>query len=153
MEFYMRECDVCKRSKVDQCKNPRLLQPLLIPSQAWQHISMDFIKGLPRSASCNTIFVIIDRFTKYGHFFPITAYYIAQSVASVFFDNVYKLHGLPKTIVSNKDKVFTSLFWQELFGKLGTELHLSSAYHPQTDGQTERLNRCLQTYLRCLYFH
>jgi hypothetical protein len=95
------------------------------------------------------ITVVVDRFFKYAHFFPLKHSYTAQSVAAVFLDNVVKLHGLPKTITSDRDKVFTSTFWKALFQKLDVKLQLSSAYHPQTDGQTEMVNQCLKMYLRC----
>jgi hypothetical protein len=96
------------------------------------------------------ILVIIDRFTKYNHFFPIKHSFTAASIAQIFLDNIVKLHGIPKTIVSDKDKVFTSYFWTEVFKLLHTELKLSSDYHPQTDGQMERVNQCLEMFLHCL---
>jgi transposase InsO family protein len=96
--------------------------------------------------------VIVDRFTKYGHFVPIKHPYTAKTIAKAVFDNVVKLHGLPKTIVSDRDKVFTSVFWKELFSLMVTQLIMSSAYHPQTDGQTERVNQCLEMYLRCAVY-
>ena len=152
VEDFVQQCETCKISKGEHCKYPGLLQPLDIPEQAWQHIAMDFIEGLPKSEGSNVILVIVDRFTKVAHFFAISNHYTAKGVAQVFFDNIYKLHGLPSSIVTDRDKVFTSIFWQELFNRVGTQLHLSTSYHSQTDGQTKRVNRCLETYLRCLCF-
>ena len=104
---------------------------------------MDFIDGLPRSHGKTVIFVIVDRLSKYAHFVALSHPYAAAQVAQAFMDNVYKLHGMPQTIVSDRDRVFISLFWKTLFKLLKTNLHLSTAYHPQTDGQTEVVNRCL----------
>jgi hypothetical protein len=110
---------------------------------------MDFIEGLPLSNGFSAILVVVDRFTKYSHFVPIKHPYLVASIAQVFMDHIVKLHGIPKSIVCDHDKVFTSLFWIELFKLLKTGLKLSSAYHPQTDGQTERVNQCLEMFLRC----
>jgi hypothetical protein len=109
---------------------------------------MDFIDGLPKCGGYSVILVVVDRLTKYSHFIHMKHPYIAVSVAQAFFDNVVKLHGVPKTIVSDRDKVFTSHFWTELFKLVDTQLCLSSAYHAQSDGQTERINQCIETYLR-----
>lgn len=92
--------------------------------------------------------MVVDRFTKYAHFLPLTSHYTSKNEAQVFFENIFKLHGLPNSIVSDRDKVL----WQELFEKIGIGLHMSTAYHPQTDGQTERVNKCLESYLRCMCF-
>jgi hypothetical protein len=96
--------------------------------------------------------VIVDRLTKYAHFIPMKTDYTSKSVAEVFMHNIVKLHGLPKSIVSDRDKVFTSAFWQNLFKLQGTTLAMSSAYHPQTDGQTEIVNKGLELFLRCFTF-
>jgi hypothetical protein len=111
---------------------------------------LDFIVGLPKSKNFDTILVIIDKLSKYGHFLALSHPYNAQSVAKIFMDNIYKLHGMPQVIISDRDKIFTSNLWQEPFKLSETTLNVSSSYHPQTDGQTERLNQCLKTYLRCM---
>jgi hypothetical protein len=146
---YVQSCAVCQQAKPDRSKYPGLLQPLPVPSQAWHTISLDFVEDLPRSGHANSILVVIDKFSKYGHFLPLLHSFTASKVAKLFLDNVYKLHGLPHYIISDRDRIFTSSFWQSLFQLTGTQLNLSSAYHPQSDGQTERLNQCLETFLCC----
>jgi len=138
---------------VERVAYPRLLQPLLVPSGMWEAITMDFIEGLPSLEGGNAIIVVVDRFTKYGNFNALTHPFIAQDITQLFLDHFYKFHGLPAVIVTDRDKIFTNVFWKELFKKLGVRMLMSTAYHPQTDGQTERVNQCLETYLRCMAMH
>ena len=140
---------MCQRAKADRARLPGLLQPLPVPTSLWQIISLDFIEALPRSQSFTCILVVVDMFTKYANFLPQRHPYTALSVAKLFHDQVYKHHGLPQSIVSDRDRIFLSNLWRELFRLADVQLRMSSAYHPQTDGQTERVNQCLETFLRC----
>jgi hypothetical protein len=110
---------------------------------------MDFIEGLPVSEGADSILVVVDRLTKYAHFLPLRHPFSATSVSKIFIDNIVKLHGVPQMIISDRDKIFTSHFWKNLFKSLSIELRYSTAYHPQTDGQSERVNQCVEQYLRC----
>jgi hypothetical protein len=110
VESYIKQHATCQQAKHDFCKYLGLLQPLLIPYQFWIDISIDFIEGLPISHDYSTILVIVDRLTKYSHFFPIKHPFIAATIAQVFLDNIVKLHGVPKSIVSDRDKIFASQF-------------------------------------------
>lgn len=140
VEDFVQQCLVCQQAKHELIHSPGLLQPLPIPKGAWQDISMDFIEGLPTSEGSDTILVVVDRFTKYSHFIPLKHPFTAQDVAKVILDNVVNHHGVPLSIVSDGDKVFISVFWKTLFTLLKTKLLMISSYHPQTDGQTERVN-------------
>ena len=111
-----------------------LLQPLPIPCQVWDDITLDFIERLPASQGRDTIMVVVDRLSKSAHFLPLKHPFTAKSVAEKFVEGVIKLHGMPKSIVSDRDPVFVSHFWQEFFKMSGTKLQLNSAYHSQTDG-------------------
>jgi transposase InsO family protein len=130
-------------------KLPRLLQPLPVPVRAWTTVSLDFVEGLPKSEGYDVILVVIDKFTKYAYFLALAHPFTALQVAKLYFNQVYRLHGLPQAIISDRDKIFTSALWQDLFKLSDTQLLMSSSYHPQTDGQTERLNQCLEAFLRC----
>lgn len=111
---------------------------------------MDFIEGLPLSQGHSAIFVVIDRLTKYGHFVTLVHLVTAFTVAQVYLHHIYKLHGISESIVFDRDRIFLSNFWQELFRRLGAKLKLSTTYHPQIYGQIEILNKCLESYLRCM---
>ena len=115
----------------------------------WTEVSMDFLEGLSPSNGHTVIMVIVDRLTKYAHFVALRHPYTAVTIAKSFIANVVRLHGIPTSIVSDRDKVFISSFWQTLFQLQGTKLRMSSSYHPQTDGQTEVVNRTLEQNLRC----
>ncbi|CAI7883137.1 unnamed protein product [Closterium sp. NIES-54] len=130
-------------------KDRGLLQPLPVPEQPWQVVSLDFITGLPStSRGHNSILVVIDKFSKMGHFILTNATATAEATTRLFFDRIITIHGIPATLISYRDPKFTSKFWKELMGLLGTKLAMSSAYHPKTDGQIERLNQVVEQLLR-----
>jgi hypothetical protein len=135
---YVSECDTCRKVKADYMKPGGLLQPLSIPKWKWDDISMDFIVGLPLTArKFNSICVIVDRLSESTHFIPVHTNYNVQKYAGIYITRVLCLHGVPKTIISNRGSQFVARFWEQLHSSLKTHLIHSSAYHPQTDGQTE----------------
>jgi transposase InsO family protein len=124
------------------------------PTAPWTNITMDFVTQLPVSKDPVTdyvydlIFVVVDRFTKAAEFVPFRHSYTAEQLARVFLDRIVRHHGIPESIISDRDKLFTSNYWTTLLAAIGTKKKLSTAYHPQTDGQTERVNQTMETYLR-----
>ncbi|KAF1328883.1 Pol protein, partial [Globisporangium splendens] len=145
---YVRTCEICQRVKPSGSTQAPL-RSLAVPSDSWKSVSMDFIFGLPRDTrGRNGILVFVDRFSKMVHLAPVSDKISAEKTAKVFVDVVFRLHGLPVEIVSDRDTCFTSKFWRALFGLLDTKLSMSTAAHPETDGQTERVNRVLEDVLR-----
>nr|CAD40075.1 OSJNBa0085C10.28 [Oryza sativa Japonica Group] len=146
---YVAVCDVCQRVKAEHQKPAGLLQPLKIPEWKWEEIGMDFITGLPRTSSGHdSIWVIVDRLTKVAHFIPVKTTYSGSRLAELYMARIVCLHGVPKKIVSDRGSQFTSNFWKKLQEEMGSKLNFSTAYHPQTDGQTERVNQILEDMLR-----
>eukprot|EP00253_Pinus_taeda_P029145 PITA_29145 len=146
---YLARCLECQQIKAEHQHPVGLLQPLPIPKWKWETISMDFITGLPRTKKNNdSIMVVVDKLRKAAHFIPVQSTYKAAQITHIFMQNVFKLHGLPKMIISDCDMKFTSAFWRTLFADLGTQLNFNTAYHPQTDRQTERVNQVVEDMLR-----
>jgi hypothetical protein len=146
---FVAHCDICQRIKAEHQKPAGLLQPLPIPVWKWDEIGMDFVVGLPRTQKGHdSIWVIVDRLTKSAHFIPVRTNYGGEKLAKLYIENIVKLHGVPSRIVSDRGTQFTSRFWKSLHRSMGTKLDFSSAYHPQTDGQTERVNQILEDMLR-----
>jgi hypothetical protein len=147
---YVRSCNSCQRNKSDINSNRGLLQPLPIPPQRWHTVAMDFAGPFAPSGEgkWDQVFIVTDKLTKRSHFIPSKTTDTATDTATRFFTNIVRLHGLPSVIISDRDVKFTSLFWSTLFDTFGTRLALSTAYHPQTDGQSERMVRTFKEMLR-----
>ncbi|PNX92763.1 Ty3/gypsy retrotransposon protein [Trifolium pratense] len=148
VKHFVSNCLTCQATKYETKKPAGLLQPLPVPSAIWEDLSLDFITGLPPSHGFTVILVVVDRFSKGAHFGALPSSFSAYKVAALFLDIICKHHGLPRSLVSDRDPIFISRFWRELFKLSGTKLRMSTSYHPETDGQTEVLNRILEQYLR-----
>jgi transposase InsO family protein len=150
VKAYVGSCAVCLACKSSTQAPIGLLQPLPVPSGKWEQISLDFVTGLPPTKSkVDAVLVVTDRLTKMVVLIPTTKEVNAPQTAQLFVKHVFAHFGLPRIIVSDRDSRFVSAFWRALFSCLGTKLAFSSAYHPQSDGQTERVNRTMQQVLRC----
>ncbi|CAH9076112.1 unnamed protein product [Cuscuta epithymum] len=146
---FVQSCLTCQQIKVEHQRPGGELQPIQIPEWKWEDISMDFIVGLPKTTGgFDGIWVIVDRLTKSAHFIPIAVTMNVEKLAWLYVREIVRLHGVPKTIISDRDSKFTSHFWECVQRSLGTRLKYSTAFHPQTDGQTERVNRVLEDMLR-----
>ena len=147
---FVTSCPVCQVEKSVHRQPAGLLQPLQLPDQKWADVSLDFIMGLPKSESGRDgILTVVDRATKMVHLIPVYQTITAAETARVYWDYVGKHHGIPRSIVSDRDPRFVSRFWQEFWRLLGSKLRMSTAHHPQTDGQTEAVNRVVEMTLRC----
>ena len=156
VKAYCETCHTCKTSKPSNQKPYGLLNPLSIPTYPWESIGVDFVGPLPESGNRDGIFdsitVVICLLTSMVHLIPSRINYNATQLAELMFEHVYKMHGLPKNIISDRDVLFTSVFWSRLHNLIGTRLRMSSAYHPQSDGATERANRTVTQMLRqCIH--
>ena len=150
---FVKTCELCQRSKSSRNK-VGLLQPLPVPEQPWHNISMDFIMGLPQTPDKNdAVLTFVDRLTKYVHLIPTKSTIDAEGTAQLYVKHVFAAHGLSKTVVSDRDPRFTATFFKELFSHLGIRLQMSTSNHPQTDGQTERVNRVVEDCLRSFVNH
>ncbi|GJP30143.1 hypothetical protein CLOM_g22614 [Closterium sp. NIES-68] len=146
---YVSSCNACQIMKSSHQRAAALLQPLDPPERPWQHVTMDYVTGLPAGPSGNdAILVVVDRLTKMEHFIACQHKITAEQTAQLFIANVIRLHRLPTAIISDRDPKFTSNFWRHLWDQFGTKLQLSSAYHPQIDGQTERVNQTMEQLIR-----
>jgi hypothetical protein len=145
---YTRTCDICLRTKIQRRRPTGELHPLPIPENCWDVLSVDFISELPDAHGHDAIMNVVDSIGKQAHFIPTNTTITALGAARLFLQNVWKLHGLPRSIVSDHGPQFIAEFTRELYRLLGITLSTTMAYHPQADGQTERINQELEQYLR-----
>ena len=144
MAEFLARCIECQQVKAEHQHPVGLLQPLPIPNWEWEVISLDFITGLPKNQKQNdSIMVVVDKLSKESHFIPIKTTYKGANIADIFMKEIFRLHGIPKIIFFYKDPKFTGNFWKSLFKGIDTKLNFSTAYYPQTDGQTKRVNQVL----------
>ena len=146
---FVAKCFTCQQVKIEHQAPAGKLQSLPISEWKWERITMDFVIGLPKTTKKNdAIWVVVDRLTKSAHFLPIRWGCTLEHLAKKYVDEIVRLHGVPVSIVSDRDPRFTSRFWESLQRALGTKLHFSTAFHPQTDGQSERTIQTLEDMLR-----
>lgn len=144
VQEYVNACPTCTRNKCSTRAATRLLNPLPIPRCPWSHVSLDFVIGLPDSGGHSVDLTVVDRFSKMVHFIPLPKLPSAKETAEAFLRNVVHLHGFPVDMVSNRGPQLNSRFWEASCSLVGSSVSLSSGYHPQSNGQAERLNQELE---------
>lgn len=147
---FVKACSVCNRHKSVHWPPVGLLQPLSVPRRPWSHVSLDFVTGLPASEGNTTILTIVDRFSKMTHFVPLPKLPSARETAQLVLQHAFRLHGLPVDVVSDRGPQFYSAFWTEFCQLIGATASLSSGFHPQSNGQTERKNQDMEVALHCM---
>ena len=147
---FVRACPTCNQNKSTNQPPAGLLQPLPVPTRPWSHVSLDFVTGLPASNGMTVILTVVDRFSKMAHFIPLPKLPSAKETAQLVIDHVFRIHGLPRDVVSDRGPQFTSTFWKEFCHLLGATVSLTSGFHPQSNGQSERANQELGKALRCM---
>lgn len=150
---FVAACSVCAQNKTSNKLPIVLLWPLPIPNHPWSHIALDFVTGLPSSSGNTVILTVVDRFSKAAHFIPLPKLPSAKETALVVVDHIFRIHGLPKDVVSDRGPQFVSHFWKEFCRLIGASASLTSGFHPQTNGQSERANQDLERMLHCLASH
>ena len=146
---YVAKCLTCQKVKAEHQRPGGELQPLEIPEWKWDQITMDFVVGLPKTTKGHdAIWVVVDRLTKSAHFISIKTTFSLEQLADLYVQEIVRLHGVPKSIVSDRDAQFTTKFWRSVQRAMGTTLNFSTTFHPQTDGQSERTIQILEDMLR-----
>ena len=146
---FVTKCLVCQRVKAEHQVPSGLLQSIRIPEWKWDRITMDFVVGLPLTGrKHNSVWVVVDRLTKSAHFLPVRTDYSLDKLAELYIKEIVRLHGIPISIISDRDPRFTSRFWGKLQEALGTRLNFSTVFQPQTDGQSERVIKIMEDMLR-----
>ncbi|KAF7640703.1 hypothetical protein LDENG_00021870, partial [Lucifuga dentata] len=143
-------CPVCNQHKPSHHAPAGLLQPLPVPHRPWYHISLDFVTGLPPSGGNTVILTIVDRFSKMAHFLPLPKLPTVKETAKLMLQHVFRLHGFPADVVSDQGPQFSLVFWREFCTLVGATVSLTSGFHPQSNGPTERMNQEMETALRCV---
>jgi hypothetical protein len=146
VQDFVRACSVCQKNKIEQLHPTGLLQPLEVSLMIWVDITLDFIEGFPRVHDKSVVLIVVNKLSKYAHFIPLGHPYTATTVVRSFIE-IARLHGLPSSIVSDRDTTFTSTFWRKLFRLSIVRLNMSMAFHPQSDGQSEAVNKIITMYL------